>query len=224
MATIFSSVPELALACLVLAVAEAVYVTFGFGAGLIAVGALAAFMPRIEDVVVLLLLVSLPAETLVVATSWRQIRWRGVLLVCVGMAVGVPLGTRLLQTSEPTILLTLLGGLLVAAGAAFLLVPGARPVRWPRWVAPLAGLGAGVLDGLFGTSGPPLILYYQLGATPKAAFRGSLMAIFLSETLVRVPVYALSGLITVPRLLSALAVLPAVALGAWLGQRIQLDL
>ena len=50
------------------------------------------------------------------------------------------------------------------------------------------------------------------------------MAIFLLMTAVRVPSYAALGLITAPRLLSALAVMPAVLLGAFIGNRIHLEL
>jgi uncharacterized membrane protein YfcA len=48
------------------------------------------------------------------------------------------------------------------------------------------------------------------------------MAIFLLMTLVRVPSYGALGLITAPRLWSSLAVLPAVLVGAVVGQRIHL--
>ncbi len=50
------------------------------------------------------------------------------------------------------------------------------------------------------------------------------MTLFLLMGLVRLPVYAVSGLVTVPRLVSMVTVIPAVALGAWLGNRIHLQL
>jgi len=86
------------------------------------------------------------------------------------------------------------------------------------------GLASGLLTGLFGTGGPPLVLYYQLSGIDKAAFRGNLMAIFLFMTLVRVPSYAGLGLITTERLWSGLLVLPAVLVGAWIGHRLQLQI
>jgi uncharacterized membrane protein YfcA len=43
-------------------------------------------------------------------------------------------------------------------------------------------------------------------------------------TTVRVPSYAVFGLITAPRLVSSVAVLPAVLLGAFAGQRVHLRL
>ena len=222
--TIFASLPQFLLVCLVLAVAEAVYVLLGFGAGLIAVGLLALLLPELRDAVVILLLVNLPAELYIVRTSWRKISWRGVWILFTGVAVGIPLGSWLLRFGDPAFLLTVLGVFLVAVGAIFVLSPSRRRRNHHRWVAPPVGLLSGVLTGLFGTGGPPLVLYYQLGGSDKTAFRGHLMAIFLLMTMIRVPSYAALGLINAPRLWSALAVLPAVLLGAFIGNRIHLSL
>jgi uncharacterized membrane protein YfcA len=200
--TIFDSLPQFLIVCLILAIAEAVYVLLGFGAGLIAVGTMALLLPELKDAVVLLLLVNLPAELWVVRSSWQRISWRGVLVIFVGVALGIPLGTSLLRWGDARFLLIVLGVFL--------------------WVAGPIGVISGVLTGLFGTGGPPLILYYQLQGVDKAAFRGNLMAIFLLMTAVRVPSYAVFGLITAPRMWSALAVLPAVILGALIGNRIHL--
>jgi len=219
---IFASPWQLVAVCLVLIVAEAIYVLLGFGAGLIAVGSLALLLPDVRDVVVLLLLVSLPAELLVVATSWREISWRGVAWLMVGIAVGIPIGGWALGAGSPDLLLRLLGVLLIAVGAVFLLSPATRNRPWPTWVGPPVGLVSGLLTGLFGTGGPPLVLYYQLAGIDKTAFRGNLMAIFLFMTVVRLPSYAGLGLITGERLWSGVMVLPAVVLGAWLGHRLQL--
>jgi uncharacterized membrane protein YfcA len=222
--TIFQSWPEYLVTCLILALAQAVYVLFGFGAGLIAVGSLALLFPEIQDVVVLLLFVNLPAELAVVLASRRVISWRGVFRILAGIVLGIPLGTYVLSREEPDFLLTVLGGFLLVAGVAFLLLPREKSWQLPHWSGPPTGLVSGILTGLFGTGGPPLIFYYHLGGAAKAAFRGNLMAIFLLKTFIRVPSYGMAGLITAPRLWSSLAVLPAIAFGAWLGHRIHVRL
>jgi hypothetical protein len=196
----------------------------GFGAGLIAVGGLALLLPELTDVVVLLLLVNLPAELWVVWSSRRDIVWRGVLVLFVGIGAGIPAGAWLLKWGEPRILLTVLGVLLVVVGALFLIAPTRGHRTWPGWAAPAVGVVSGLLTGLFGTGGPPLVLYYQLGDADKKTFRGHLMAIFLLMTTVRVPSYAALGLITQTRLWSAMIVLPAILAGALVGNRIHLEL
>jgi uncharacterized membrane protein YfcA len=220
--TIFDSIPQFLIVCLILAAAELVYVLLGFGAGLIAVGAMALILPDLQDAVVLLLLVNLPAELYVVRSSWRRVSWRSVFVIFAGVALGIPLGTWWLRSGDTRFLLILLGVFLVAVGAVFLLIRSPRGRRMAPWAPAPVGLLSGVLTGLFGTGGPPLILYYQLSGANKAAFRGHLMAIFLLMTTVRVPSYVAFGLVTAPRLWSALAVLPAVILGAIIGNSIHL--
>jgi uncharacterized membrane protein YfcA len=221
---VITSWPQLLAAALVLGGAAFVYVLLGFGAGLVAVGALALILPDLRDVVVLLLLLGLPAEAWVVFTQRRWIRWRGVLLIATGVVVGVPLGTWALGACDPTLLVVTLGAFLVVAGSAFLLVPEHRRVDWPPWSAPLVGLSSGLLSGTLGTGGPPLVLYFKLGGADKGSFRGNLMAVFLLLTLVRWPSYAVAGFITPARLFAALLLLPAVLVGAFIGHRLQLDL
>ncbi len=220
---LFPSTAHFGLTCGLFAFAEAIYLLFGFGVGMITVGSLAMVL-QLQDVVVLLLVANLPAEIWVTIHSRSEIDWRGVLVLCLCVGVGVPAGGALLQLGDQTVVLTMLGVFLVVAGGAFLLLREGAVVRWPRGAAPLVGLAAGVLSGLFGTGGPPLILYFRLAGLDKVAFRGNLMAIFLVMTLVRIPSYALIGLITVPRLWAALLVLPAVLLGAVVGDRIHLRL
>ena len=216
--------PQFILACLVLVLAQSVYVLFGFGSGLIAVGLMALFMPVVTDIVVMLLLLGLPVELFVVARSRKHINWRGVLPLAAGMIAGVFLGTWILKSGEPRFVLTVLGVFLLVTGAAFLVIDPNRRVRWPGWSGPPVGLLGGTLAGLFGTGGPPLIFYYRLSGVEKAVFRGNLMTIFLIAALVRFPSYLQAGFLTPERILGAAALLPAAGLGVFIGNRAHIEL
>lgn len=222
--TIFPSLEIYALTCAIVFVAQVVYVLFGFGAGMITLGTMALFFPSIQDIVVTLLLIYVPLEISVVATSKAHISWRGVTQLCIGVLVGIPLGTWLLKTGDNRWMLFLLSMVLITIGLAFTLFPHAKAVKWPKWTPPIIGAVAGVLGGLFGAGGSPLVLYYHLTGTPKASFRGNLMAIFLFKSMIKIPVYAFTGLFTLPRLWSALALLPASLLGAWVGHRTHVNI
>ena len=222
--TIFQSPFEFVAAGVVMLAAQIVYVVFGFGSGLIAVGTLALIFPDITDVVVVLLLVNLPAELTVAVASRRLIRWRPIAVLGAGIALGIPVGTWLLRTREPQVILTILGWFLLVVGLAFLRLRGGRDRTLPTAGAPFVGLVSGVLTGLFGTGGPPLIIWYYLSTAGKGAFRGNLMTIFLLMTIIRVPSYLAGGLVTAPRLWSTAALLPFVAAGAWLGHRLHVRL
>lgn len=218
--TIFDSYTQLILTWLIIFMAQTIYVVFGFGLGLIAVGLLALFIQPITHVIVLLLFVALPAEIYVVYRSWRNISWQGIVVLSSGIVVGIVLGTLILKYGNPEFILTILGFFLIGAGMVFLIVQSARIIRWPPWCPSCIGVVAGLLAGMFGTGGPPLIFYYQLSGLKKEAFRSHLMTLFLLMALVRFPSYVFSGLVTFPRILSAAYIFPAVLLGVWLGNRI----
>jgi len=221
---IFTSWEQFALTCAVILVAQIVYVVFGFGSGLIAVGCLALVFPEIRDVVVVLMLVVLPAELGVALKSWRHIRWREAGGLLMGVIPGVIFGAYVLKTGDPTLVLSVLGVFLVVVSLVFLLLRDGARVRWPRWIVPPTGLVSGVLTGLFGTGGPPLIVYYHLAGLDKRGFRGNLMAVFVAMTLLRLVNYSAQGLVTMPRLWSGLALLPISLLGVWIGQRIHVEI
>ena len=221
---IFQSLPQFIIVCVIVGCAQIIYVLFGFGSGLIAVGTLALLLPDIKDVVVLQLLINMPAELLVVFGSIKRISWKNVSVIFIGVIIGIPVGARLLRISEPVIILVLLGIILIIVGGAFLLTPRTKPVQIPGWIDPPTGLVSGILAGLFGTGGPPLILYYRIRGDDKAIFRGNLMAIFLFMTFIRFPTYFMEGLLTADRFWSGLSLMPAVLIGAWLGNRIHINL
>ena len=218
--TIFSTYSQWLLAGLILFLAQAIYVLFGFGLGLIAVGLLALFIQPLTHVIVILLFVALPAEAYVIFKSWKKIEWKGLFILAAGVSIGTVLGTLILKYGHPDFILTVLAWALIIAGLLFLMAGSVRVIRWPLWVGPFIGLSAGLLAGMFGTGGPPLIFYYHLSGLKKEAFRGSLMALFTLMALIRLPSYILAGLITLPRIVSAIYLLPAILGGIWLGNRI----
>ncbi len=222
--TIFDGWEVFLLACAVVFLCDLVYLLLGFGAGMLAVGMLAAILPELRDVVVVLLVLMFPVEAWVVTRARHEIRWRGVGAILIGVAVGVPLGSWALETLDTGWLLWGLSLFLMAAGGTFLFLPDRARLSWPRIAAPVVGLFSGFLSGLFGTSGPPLAVYFHLGRFDKSRFRGNMMAVFLAMTLVRFPAYVLLGLLTWSRLVSGLMLLPAALLGALAGQRLHVGI
>jgi len=222
--SIFPTLSAFVFAGLIFFVAEIVYVAFGFGAGLLCVGTLAVFMPVMQDVVVVMVLVNLPIELFVVYSSKKVLQWRGLFRILVGIGAGVLAGTWLLTVGPPVVLLLVLGLFLVISGVFFALFPRLEPVSIPVWIEPLVGGLSGILAGLFGTGGPPLIYYFQLKGSEKSVFRGSLMALFLFMSVIKLPMYWSAGLITGPRLVVGAILLPVVVLGALVGNMVHLQI
>jgi len=226
--TIFPGWAALGLSALVLCASQLVYAMYGFGSGLLAVALLAFVLPELSAVVPLLVLVSLPTEAWISWRDRRAVSLEGALPVLLGLLPGALLGAWALGAGADQ------GWLLLALGVVILLAAGW--LAWSGWQQPQprahmprsAGVGAGLLSGalagLFGTGGPPLILWYQLLGLPKQAFRATLLAIFLLLDLWRVPAYLATGLLDRAVALSALLMLPAGLLGLALGQRLHLDI
>ena len=222
--TIFPSWTALVLIAAVMLLAQGVYALYGFGSGLIAVSLGALFLPDLTALVPLLLLVNLPTEGWVSWRDRRSISFRQAGWVLPAMLLGLPMGTWLLQVAgDQPWALTLLG-VVVLVFSAWLLWDSTRAVpparRLPGPLGAVAGLLAGTVGAMFGTGGPPVILWFQLQGLDKAAFRATLLGLFLVMSLGRLPSYGLAGLLTARVAVSALLILPAGLLGLWLGQRL----
>ncbi|RMF75030.1 MAG: sulfite exporter TauE/SafE family protein [Acidobacteria bacterium] len=217
-ATLFDSIGQLVLAGAVLLLAQAVYALYGFGSGLLSVALLAFLFPDIPRVVVLLLLVNLPTELFVVVRERAQLALGTAGLLLAGIAAGIPVGALLLEAGAGS-------AWLVRALAAVIVLlainlawngdpsPGAGGRRVPPAVDLAAGTVSGVLSGLFGTGGPPLIVVLHRRGLDKRAFRATLLALFLAMSVVRVPVYFWRGIADERAVVSALVMLPAALAG-----------
>lgn len=220
--TVFESGTQLAVALVVLLGAQAIYALYGFGSGLLSVALLAFVFSDLSSVVTLLLLVNLPTEIFVVLKDGERVRWRESGLLLLSLAVAIPAGAALLRAGVgQRWLVLLLGALLLVFSAHFLLLDRARTAAaLPPFAPAVAGAASGVLAGLFGTGGPPLILYYRLRGLPKRDFRAALLAVFLATSVVRIPTYFAIGLAGVSTIYSAILVLPASLVGLAIGQRL----
>ena len=99
--------------------------------------------------------------------------------------------------------------------------PGSNRKRWPSVIGYPAGAMSGLLGGLFGTAGPPIVVFLENQTTAKAVFRATLLAYFLAVDVLRMIPYALSRLMTVEVLGMSAAMFPVSLIGAYLGGKLQ---
>ncbi len=219
--TVFETPLQLFATLAVLFVAQAVYALYGFGSGLISLGALAFVFDDVPELVALLLLVSLPTELFVVWRDHLHLRFRESGILLAGIALGTPVGVVLLERGAGSAALIVGLGALLLLLALFLLWEPRAPAE-PRSSpggALVAGGTSGVLAGLFGVGGPPLIVFLRWQGLPKRSFRVTLLTLFLATSALRVPLYLWRGLAGGEALLSAAVVLPACLAGLAVGHR-----
>jgi uncharacterized membrane protein YfcA len=149
----------------------------------------------------------------------------------VAIVAGSFVGGILMGSLSAELLRLLLGGTIVALALWFALhrarldpskLKEGLPERSSLPDAMVSGAG-GVLGGLTGISGPPLLWHFgrKLGKRP---LRQILIPVFLFAALARVGTYAGTGMITGEVLQAYLVALPGLLLGTYLGNRIFLKI
>jgi uncharacterized membrane protein YfcA len=189
----------------------------GFGFSLLAITALSLIYPPAE-VIPAIFLLEIAASLHLLPSIWREVHWRSLLPLMAGALLGTPLGVHALA-NVPERPMTLALALFVLA-ATLLLWRGFSLRRMPNVPATLAaGAATGLANGAFGMGGPPVILFYFASPAGHAAGRASLIAYFLFTDAIGLGFLAREGLVTRQAGLLALAFLPALVLGVWLGAR-----
>lgn len=195
----------------------------GFGSGLLAVPLLAHWLP-LTFVVPMILVTDFAASVALGAHTRKQARWDELRPLLPFGILGVVGGTFLLLNLPRTPLLVTLGLFVLAFGIRSALnVQGTR--RASRWWAAPAGLLGGTVSALFGTGGPPYVIYLNHRLRDKGELRATFSLLFLIEGGSRIVTFLLAGLLLDMQVLFAiLAALPLVALGLWLGNHVHLGL
>ncbi len=195
----------------------------GFGSGLISVPLLALFLP-LQFVVPLLLLLDFTASIVIGGFTFKRVKWGEIgVLVPFGI-VGVVLGTSLLVNlpAQP-MLVALALFVFVFALRSILGIRGDRLVS--RWWAPPASLTGGTVGALFGTGGPPYVIYLTHRIHDKSDLRATLSALFFTEGMTRIASFVTAGLLTTREVwLAYAAALPIMLGGLYLGGKVHVGL
>jgi uncharacterized membrane protein YfcA len=208
----------LSLAVGVIFVASLVRGYSGFGFAMIGVAGISLTVP--PDVAVpIVLILEVLVGLLLLPPVWRQIAWRPVLTLLAGALILTPVGAIILLRAPADAVR--IGIAVVIALAALLLLRARTPRPTPRGPATI-GIGgvAGLLNGAFGISGPPIALFFLGTDRGTHVARASMMACFLVLDLVAVASFGVGGLLDRAVLGTVLFCLPALAIGSWLGHRL----
>lgn len=195
----------------------------GFGSGLIAVPLLAHFQP-LTFVVPFVMVLDMTAALVLGGYDKKHIRWDEVKPIIPATLVGVILGVTLLTNLPREPLLTALGIFVMVFGLRSLLnIHGNKPIA-RGWAYP-AGFSGGLIGALFNTGGPPYVIYYSHRIKDKTEFRATLSGIFLLDSLFRMLMFLLAGLLLQDNLLLALLMaLPVMGLGLFAGHKVHIGI
>jgi uncharacterized membrane protein YfcA len=215
--------PTLMAAAAVVALAYTVYGLTGFGASIIAIPFLAHVFP-LRFAVPMMLLFDIGAGLLLGLRHRRIADWRELLRLAPWLLIGMAFGLTLLVQAGERLLLLLLGGFVLAYASWSLIVRAAVRPASTWWSLP-AGLVGGAFTALFGTGGPIYTIYLARRLPDRNVLRASISLLILCTGLVRLPMFAGTGLYQQAGLLAmALLLLPAAYLGFVAGNRLHASL
>ena len=214
---------QVAGAAIILLAAYLIRGITGFGSGLISVPLLALFLP-LKFVVPLILLLDFTASIVIGGFNFKRVKWGEIAILVPFGVVGVVLGTTMLVNlpSEP-MLFGLAGFVFIFALRSLMDLHGTRPAS-RGWAVP-AALTGGTVGALFGTGGPPYVIYLSHRIRDKSDLRATFSALFFIEGLTRIVSFLVAGLLMTRAVWGAyFAALPLVLGALYLGGRVHVGL
>lgn len=195
----------------------------GFGSGLIAIPLLAHFLP-LTFVVPLMLVLDFIASVVLSRHTHLQVHWSEIRLLLPPTMVGMLVGAVLLVNLPREPLLVGLACFVIFFGLRYLFnVHGEKLIS--KWWAIPTGLTGGLIGAMFGTGGPPYVVYLSHRLHDKTQFRGTLSVLFMLEGLTRIATFLYMGLLLQPGMgMSILMSLPLIGIGLYFGNRVHLGI
>ena len=211
--------PALLLAIpLIVLMGYTIFGATGFGSAIVAVPLLAHLVPLTTAVATITSLDFFAANS----TAWRQrrhIAWPEFKRIAPPAVIGILIGgTLLLNLPAAPALLAL--AIFVGVYGVYLLSGAPRPRHVPGWVAWPLGLVGGVFSCLFGTGGPIYVVFLSARIADKGALRATAALMVALSNWLRLAIFFATGLLNAPLLVFVLLLLPAMALGVWLGHKL----
>ncbi len=207
----------LAIACLIVFLAAIVRGYSGFGFSLLTITALSLIYPPTE-IVPSIFMLEVAASLHLLPGIWKDVHWKSLVPLTIGCLIATPFGVWLLA-NVPAAPMQMALSLFVLA-STFLMWRGFALKSMPNAAASTAvGAASGLANGAFGIGGPPVILFYFASPAGNIAGRASVIAFFLATDLIGLANQSTQGLITKETAFRAIAYLPALLAGIWLGAR-----
>lgn len=189
----------------------------GFGAGLIGIPLLALFW-EVSFVVPMQLLLEIGLSVLLLPKVHKDVDYRHVGNLALGMFVGNLTGSMVLANFEGRILKLALA-VVVLSFSIYLAVTAGRPNRWriPHKWGGLFGLCGGFFGGAFGMSGPIVMLYLAQQIHDKTRLRATVIALFFFASTWTAFMHWANGLYRLESMRVLAMLTPAFLLGTRLG-------
>jgi uncharacterized membrane protein YfcA len=188
----------------------------GFGLGMIVMGAASGMnLAPVASVAALVSLVSLANSAVALPGKLHHIDWRAVGAATLGILPSVVAGVLLLNYlsgAASGLLQLLLGAVVLYGGLSAALRPAPLRERSGDRSFFVSGVFGGLLSGMFGVSGPPLIFQFYRQPLSLVQIRYALILVFTVTSMTRTLFSACNGQLGADTWMQATLGVPVVAL------------
>lgn len=191
--------PENILYVFLLAIgASFVQRTTGFGFGIFIMTALPFLMPSYAEAVTLSGILSLTSSTVVMIKYIKYVSWKRLLPILAAFLITSTLAIFLLEKIEGKTMRIILGAILILVSLYFCFFKE----KLQQMIRPTAqwqigsGTISGIMGGLFGMQGPPVVLYLINSEEDKNHYMGMIQTYAVMTNVIMLAVRAFSGYLT----------------------------
>jgi hypothetical protein len=192
----------------------------GFGTALMALGIWLYILPP-SIAVPLVLICSVVAQLSTLPSMWKSFDLSLVWPFLIGGIAGVPLGTMMIASADPTVFKLSVGVLLLVFPTALYFNSRPLAIKLGGRIADGAiGFAGGILGGLAGLSGPLPILWANIRGWNKHERRGIFQLFNFTVLAMALLLQTASGIVALDVVWLAAIAFPGTLIGAWLGARV----
>jgi uncharacterized membrane protein YfcA len=190
----------------------------GFGFALIT-APLLLFILDPKSVVVINVILGILTGVLLLWHTRRHIDVKRALLMCGGSIFGIPIGTYLLSSLDPSIIKIIMAVLIIPFSIV-LLIGHSHRFKQDSLGCGISGFVSGAVGSSTSFSGPPVVLFLLNQGLVRERFVGTLTAYFLFCGVTSVIAFSFIGIVTVDILVKVAILLPTSILGFYIGIRV----
>ncbi len=189
----------------------------GFGAALVSVPVISLVVgPRIAVAVVTIM--GLPSIFQLLPDAVRHSERRIILPMALAIFVATPIGTWILVSVDPAIMKMVISGAVVVL-VGFLSMGWKLGDKVGNGVLLFAGAAGGLVQGVAGIGGPPVVAVALARAGPPERQRGNVLAVMTAIVIASIPPLYAYGLLTREAIALGLLLLPLYFVATWFGSR-----
>ncbi|MBQ0016957.1 MAG: sulfite exporter TauE/SafE family protein [Bacteroidales bacterium] len=193
--------------------------SIGFGFGIFIMTMLPYLMPSYGEATTFSGIMALLSSIAIAWKSRHITPWRKMWVVLIAFFIVSWFFVAIVSTAPSAILKKILGAMLVIAVIWFAFISKHITVRPTIGTQLTVGALSGVMGGLFGMQGPPVILYFLSCTSSNKSYMALAQTYFVIGNLIMTVFRATHGMLTPTVGISCLYGLPGIIIGAYLGMK-----